>query len=194
METGYDIIFFWVARMAMSGMHFLGTIPFHTIYLHGLVRDAKGEKMSKSKNNVVDPLDVMDQYGTDALRFTLATSSSPGNDMKLVPERIIGNRNFANKIWNASRFVLMTTGEMGGGIPAIDEVLPNTLADRWILSRLAKLSVEITRLIGECQLGEAGRQINEFFWSDCCVWYVEIAKVQMQGDDEARRSTAGILR
>ncbi len=194
METGYDIIFFWVARMAMAGIHFLGTIPFHTIYLHGLVRDAKGEKMSKSKNNVVDPLDVMDQYGTDALRFTLATSSSPGNDMKLVHERIVGNRNFANKIWNASRFVLMATSEIGGGVPTINELQPSTLADRWILSRLAKLTGEVTRLIEEFQLGEAGRQVNEFFWSDYCDWYVEIAKVQMQGDEVARRATAGILR
>jgi valyl-tRNA synthetase len=175
-------------------MHFLGTVPFHTVYLHGLVRDAKGEKMSKSKNNVVDPLDVMDQYGTDALRFTLATSSSPGNDMKLVPERIIGNRNFANKIWNASRFVLMTTAEVGGGVPAIDELQPATLADRWILSRLAKLTQEVTRLIDEFQLGEAGRQINDFFWSDFADWYLEIAKVQMQGDETSRLTTTGILR
>ena len=194
METGYDIIFFWVARMAMAGIHFLGMIPFHTIYLHGLVRDAKGEKMSKSKNNVVDPLDVMDQYGTDALRFTLATSSSPGNDMKLVHERIVGNRNFANKIWNASRFVLLATSEIGGGVPAINKLQPSTLADRWILSRLAKLTGEVTRLIEEFQLGEAGRQVNEFFWSDYCDWYVEIAKVQMQGDEVTRRNTAGILR
>ena len=98
-------------------LHFLGVVPFDTIYLHGLVRDAKGEKMSKSKNNVIDPLEVMDQYGTDALRFTLATSSTPGNDSKLVPERIIGNRNFANKIWNASRFVLITTADVGHGVP-----------------------------------------------------------------------------
>ncbi|GAC1381757.1 MAG: valine--tRNA ligase [Ktedonobacteraceae bacterium] len=194
METGYDIIFFWVARMAMAGIHFLGVVPFHTIYLHGLVRDAKGEKMSKSKNNVIDPLEVMDQYGTDALRFTLATSSTPGNDMKLVPERIIGNRNFANKIWNASRFVLMTTAEIGDGVPAIENVQPRTLADRWLLSRLAKLSNDVTYLIENFQLGEAGRQINEFFWSDYCDWYVEVAKVQMQGDEEARRNTAGILR
>jgi valyl-tRNA synthetase len=194
METGYDIIFFWVARMVMAGTHFLGEVPFHTIYLHGLVRDARGEKMSKSKNNVVDPLEVMDQYGTDALRFTLATSSTPGNDMKLVPERIVGNRNFANKIWNASRFVLMTTAEIGGGVPSINEVQPRTLADRWILSRLATLTAKAARLIEEFQLGEAGRQINEFFWSDYCDWYVEIAKVQMQGDEEARRATAGILR
>src|SRR5205823_207867 len=181
METGYDIIFFWVARMAMAGIHFLGEIPFHTVYLHGLVRDARGEKMSKSKNNVVDPLEVMDQYGTDALRFTLATSSTPGNDMKLVHDRIVGNRNFANKIWNASRFVLRTgvihhapTGgipaiseglrggvmnhartESEGGIPAISEVQPRTLADRWILSRLARLTSDVTRLINEFQLGEA---------------------------------------
>ncbi len=194
METGYDIIFFWVARMVMAGIHFMGTIPFETIYLHGLVRDAKGEKMSKSKNNVIDPLEVMDKYGTDALRFTLATSSTPGNDMKLVEERIIGNRNFANKIWNASRFVLMTTAETGGGVPALNEVQAQTLADRWILHRLAKLTQSVTRLIDEFQLGEAGRQINEFFWSDYCDWYVEIAKVQMQGDERTRHSTAGILR
>jgi valyl-tRNA synthetase len=194
METGYDIIFFWVARMVMSGIHFMGTIPFDTIYLHGLVRDAKGEKMSKSKNNVVDPLEIMDKYGTDALRFTLATSSTPGNDMKLIEERIIGNRNFANKIWNASRFVLMTTAEVGGGVPTLLEVQPRTLADRWILSRLNGLIQNVTRLIDDFQLGEAGRQINDFFWSDYCDWYVEIAKVQMQGDEEARKSTTGILR
>jgi valyl-tRNA synthetase len=194
METGYDIIFFWVARMVMAGIHFMGTVPFSTIYLHGLVRDAKGEKMSKSKNNVVDPLEIMDKFGTDALRFTLATSSTPGNDMKLIEERIVGNRNFANKIWNASRFVLMTTAEIGTGVPAIDDLKPRTLADRWILSRFERLTSNVTRLIEDFQLGEAGRQINEFFWSDYCDWYVEIAKVQMQGDNDAQHSTAGILR
>jgi valyl-tRNA synthetase len=194
METGYDIIFFWVARMVMSGIHFLGTVPFSTIYLHGLVRDAKGEKMSKSKNNVIDPLEVMDKFGTDALRFTLATSSTPGNDMKLIEERIIGNRNFANKIWNAARFVLMTTAEVSGGIPAIDDLQPRTLADRWILSRFQQLTGSVTRLIDDSQFGEAGRQIHDFFWSDYCDWYVEIAKVQMQGDEQAQRTTAGILR
>ncbi len=194
METGYDIIFFWVARMVMSGIHFMGTVPFDTIYLHGLVRDAKGEKMSKSKSNVIDPLEIMDKFGTDALRFTLATSSTPGNDMKLIEDRIIGNRNFANKIWNASRFVLMTTAEIGGGVPTLQEVQPRTLADRWILSRLNGLIQNVTRLIDDFQLGEAGRQINDFFWSDYCDWYVEIAKVQMQGDEEARQSTTGILR
>ncbi|HLG64146.1 MAG TPA: valine--tRNA ligase [Ktedonosporobacter sp.] len=194
METGYDIIFFWVARMVMAGIHFMGTIPFETIYLHGLVRDAKGEKMSKSKNNVVDPLEVMDKFGTDALRFTLATSSTPGNDMKLMEERIVGNRNFANKIWNASRFVLLTTAEVGGGVPDVSALRPQTLADRWILHRFEQTVQQVTRLINEFQLGEAGRQINEFFWSDYCDWYVEIAKVQMQGDEQARSSTAAILR
>ncbi|HZR43516.1 MAG TPA: class I tRNA ligase family protein, partial [Ktedonobacteraceae bacterium] len=200
METGYDIIFFWVARMVMSGIHFMGTVPFNTIYLHGLVRDAKGEKMSKSKNNVVDPLEVMDKFGTDALRFTLATSSTPGNDMKLVEERIVGNRNFANKIWNASRFVLMTTAEIGGGVPDISALEPRTLADRWILSRFTQLTQSVTHLIEDFQFGEAGRQINDFFWSDYCDWYVEIAKVQMQGDpqrghgEQARITTTAILR
>lgn len=195
LETGYDIIFFWVARMAMAGIHFLGVVPFQTIYLHGLVRDAKGEKMSKSKGNVIDPLEVMDQYGTDALRFTLATSSTPGNDMKLVPERIVGNRNFANKIWNASRFVIMATAGSTNGVPAISQVQPTTLADRWILNRLARLTGEVTRLLNEFQLGEAGRQINEFFWADYCDWYVEIAKVQLQqGDEQTRLATVGVLR
>ncbi len=194
METGYDIIFFWVARMVMAGIHFMGTIPFETIYLHGLVRDAKGEKMSKSKNNVVDPLEVMDKFGTDALRFTLATSSTPGNDMKLMEERIVGNRNFANKIWNASRFVLLTTAEIGGGVPDVSALQPQTLADRWILHRFEQTVQQVTRLISEFQLGEAGRQINEFFWSDYCDWYVEIAKVQMQGNEQARDTTAAILR
>ena len=194
METGYDIIFFWVARMVMSGIHFMGTIPFSIIYLHGLVRDAKGEKMSKSKNNAVDPLEVMDKFGTDALRFTLATSSTPGNDMKLIEERIIGNRNFANKIWNAARFVLMTTSEVDGGVPAIDDLQPCTPADRWILSRFQQLTGSVTRLVDDFQFGEAGRQIHDFFWSDYCDWYVEIAKVQMQGDEQAQRTTAGILR
>jgi valyl-tRNA synthetase len=136
----------------------------------------------------------MDKFGTDAFRFTLATSSTPGNDMKLIEERIIGNRNFANKIWNASRFVLMTTAEIAGSVPAINDLKPRTLADRWILSRFEHLTSNVTRLIEDFQFGEAGRQINEFFWSDYCDWYVEIAKVQMQGDDEARHSTAGILR
>ncbi len=150
--------------------------------------------MSKSKNNAMDPLVVMDKYGTDALRFTLATSSTPGNDSRLVEERIIGNRNFANKIWNASRFVLMTTAEIADGVPTIEELQPRTLADRWIIQRFERLTQSVTQLIEDFQFGEAGRQINEFFWSDYCDWYVEIAKVQLQGDEQAQQATAGILR
>jgi valyl-tRNA synthetase len=193
METGYDIIFFWVARMVMAGIHFLGVVPFHTVYLHGLVRDEQGRKMSKSLGNVIDPIEVMDQYGTDALRFTLATSSTPGNDMKLVPERIVGNRNFANKIWNASRFVIGQTEGVEGGVPALETLKPQTLADRWIVSRAQHLTGDVTRLIEEFQFGEAGRQIHEFIWSEYCDWYLEIAKVQLQ-DEKLRARTAHILR
>src|SRR5579871_2917635 len=193
-ETGYDIIFFWVARMAMAGIHFIGTVPFQTIYLHGLVRDEQGRKMSKSLGNVIDPIEVMDQYGTDALRFTLATSSTPGNDMKLVQDRIIGNRNFANNIWNAARFVITQTDGIGGGIPALEATTPLTLADRWIVSRAQELTASVSKLIDEFQFGEAGRQIYDFFWSDYCDWYLEIAKVQLQGNEAERERTAGILR
>ncbi|HEU5437692.1 MAG TPA: valine--tRNA ligase [Ktedonobacterales bacterium] len=193
METGYDIIFFWVARMAMAGIHFLGVVPFETVYLHGLVRDEQGRKMSKSLGNVIDPIEVMDQYGTDALRFTLATSGTPGNDIKLSIERIIGNRNFANKIWNAARFVIGQTEGIGGGIPALEAVQPKTLADRWIVSRAQALAAEVTRLLDELQFGEAGRQIYDFFWSEFADWYIEIAKLQLQ-DEAQRERTAGILR
>jgi valyl-tRNA synthetase len=216
LETGYDIIFFWVARMVMAGIHFLGAPPFHTVYLHGLIRDQYGEKMSKSKGNVIDPLEVMDEYGTDALRFTLATSSTPGNDMKLVPDRIVGNRNFANKIWNAARFVLLQDlspqheqesaaegterpAREAAAIPDLDELYYRdgeswTLADRWIASRAQRLTREVTRLIEEYQFGEAGRQIFEFFWSEYCDWYLEIAKVQLQEGSERRQVTLDLLR
>lgn len=193
METGYDIIFFWVARMAMAGVHFLGVIPFHTIYLHGLIRDEQGRKMSKSLGNSIDPLEIMDEYGTDALRFTLATSSTPGNDIKLSINRVIGNRNFANKIWNASRFVMGQTEGIGGGIPALESIQPRTLADRWIISRAQRLTAEVSRLLDEYQFGEAGRQIFEFFWSEYCDWYLEIAKIQLQ-EHSQRERTASILR
>ena len=163
----------------MSGIHFLGVVPFHTIYLHGLVRDEQGRKMSKSLGNVIDPIEVMDEYGTDALRFTLATSSTPGNDMKLAPARIVGNRNFANKIWNAARFVIGQTEALGGGIPALEAVQPKSLADRWIVSRAQRLTAEVTRLMDEYQFGEAGRQIYDFIWSEYCDWYLEIAKIQL---------------
>jgi valyl-tRNA synthetase len=193
METGYDIIFFWVARMAMAGIHFLGVVPFHTVYLHGLIRDEQGRKMSKSLGNVLDPLELMDQHGTDALRFTLATSGTPGNDIKLSMNRIIGNRNFANKLWNAARIVIGQTAEVGGGVPAFEALQPKSLADRWIVSRAQRLTAEVTRLLDEFQLGEAGRQIFEFLWSEYCDWYIETAKIQL-ADPAQRQRTAGILR
>ncbi len=194
METGYDIIFFWVARMAMAGIHFLGVVPFETVYLHGLIRDEQGRKMSKSLGNVLDPLELMDEYGTDALRFTLATSGTPGNDIKLSVNRIVGNRNFANKIWNAARFVMGQTEGIGGDlVPALEAVQPKTLADRWIVSRAQRLTRDVTRLLDEFQFGEAGREIFEFFWSEFADWYIEIAKAQLQ-DEALREGTASILR
>src|SRR5215813_6328523 len=193
METGYDIIFFWVARMVMSGIHFLGVVPFHTVYLHGLIRDEQGRKMSKSLGNALDPLEIMDQYGTDALRFTLATSGTPGNDIKLSMNRIIGNRNFANKLWNAARFVIGQTAAVDSGVPALEAIQAKSLADRWIVSRAQRLTAEVTRLIDEFQLGEAGRQIFEFLWSEYCDWYIETAKIQL-ADTAQRQRTAAILR
>ena len=193
LETGYDIIFFWVARMMMAGTHFMGMAPFHTIYLHGMVRDTIGRKMSKSLGNGIDPIEMIDQYGSDALRFTLLTTSTPGNDTKLDVTRIAGNRNFANKIWNASRFVMGQTEGIAGGIPAPETLQAKTLADRWMLSRLARLTSDTTRLLEDYQFGEAGRQLYEFFWSEYCDWYLEVAKGQLQ-DARLRENTAQILR
>ena len=196
LETGYDILFFWVARMVMAGVHFLGVVPFHTIYLHGLVRDEQGRRMSKSFGNGIDPIDVIEEYGTDALRFTLMTSSTPGNNTNLSMNRIVGNRNFANKLWNASRFVIGQTGDDAGiAIPELESLTAETLADRWIISRAELLTAEVTRLMDEYQFGEAGRQIFEFFWTEYCDWYLEIAKFQLQSSNarQARR-TREILR
>ncbi len=190
METGYDIIFFWVARMMMLGCYLTDAPPFHTIYLHGLVRDKQGRKMSKSYGNVVNPLEVMDQQGTDALRFTLATSGTPGQDLNLNPERIEAARNFANKIWNITRFVI---SKIEGQLPADGEYqgreFVTTLADRWIASRYHRLLAEVDRLMRVYNFGEAGRQIQDFLWSEFADWYVEIAKVQLEGDAEAQRTT-----
>src|SRR5262249_28988625 len=161
--------------------------------LHGLIRDEQGRKMSKSLGNALDPIEIMDQYGTDALRFTLATSGTPGNDIKLSMNRIVGNRNFANKLWNAARFVIGQTAEVAGGVPALDTLQPKSLADRWIVSRAQRLTAEVTRLIEEYQFGEAGRQIFEFLWSEYCDWYIEISKTQL-ADAAQRERTAGILR
>ncbi|MHB8932444.1 MAG: valine--tRNA ligase [Bellilinea sp.] len=183
METGYDILFFWVARMIMFGLEFTGQVPFHTVYLHGLIRDGDGRKMSKSKGNVIDPLGVMDELGTDALRFTLLVGSTPGNDTNLSLTKVEANRNFANKIWNAGRFVL----SMLEAAPEQAQADPEwTLADSWIWARLQSLEIEVERLFQTFQYGEAGRQIYDFIWSEYADWYLEIAKLQMaEGGDRA---------
>ncbi|MCO6452488.1 MAG: valine--tRNA ligase [Caldilineales bacterium] len=182
METGYDILFFWVARMIMQGLLYTNDIPFHTIYLHGLVRDEIGRKMSKTYNNVVDPIEVMDNYGTDALRFTLLTGSTPGNDMNLSLDRVRANRNFANKIWNATRFVLGNLPEdfTYTGAPDPDQL---ALPDRWMLHRLNEVIANATRLFESYNFGEAGRQAYDFLWGDFADWYIEAAKPRLQSDD-----------
>jgi len=183
METGYDILFFWVARMIMSGLEFTGKVPFYQVYLHGLIRDEHGKKMSKSYGNVIDPLEVMDELGTDALRFTLLVGSTPGNDMNLSPKKVEANRNFANKLWNAARLVLASIPKA----PARPVDKPAwSLADKFIWARLEYLVRDVKRLFDSHQYGEAGRQIYDFFWSDYADWYLEIAKLQInEGSDLA---------
>jgi valyl-tRNA synthetase len=192
METGYDILFFWVARMIMTGLEFTGNPPFETIYLHGLIRDEHGRKMSKSYGNVIDPLTVMDQFGTDALRFTLLVGSTPGNDMNLSIKKVEGNRNFANKIWNAGRYVISMLDQ----IPDHAQDSPQwTLADSWIWARLQELTRDVERLIQNYQYGEAGRQIYEFFWGEFADWYIEISKLQVvEGGDRAYYTAQNLVR
>jgi len=176
METGYDILFFWVARMIMCGLEFTGQAPFHTVYLHGLVRDEHGRKMSKTAGNFVDPLRIIDEYGTDALRFALLTGSTPGNDINVSLQRVEAGRNFANKLWNATRLVLSAL-ERAPARPA--ELPAPTLADQWILSRLEHVRREVNRLFDAYQYAEAGRQIHEFLWGEYADWYLEASKLQM---------------
>ncbi len=183
LETGYDILFFWVARMIMDGLEFTGKPPFEIVYLHGLIRDEYGRKMSKTTGNVIDPLKVMDEFGTDALRFTLLVGSTPGNDTNLSVKKVEANRNFANKIWNAGRFVINNLAQT----PDQPIHLPQwTLADSWIWARLQATIRDVDRLFQNYQFGEAGRQIYDFFWSEFADWYIEIAKIQLQqGGDRA---------
>jgi len=185
METGYDILFFWVARMIMMGLSFTDDIPFHTVYLHGLVRGG-GKKMSKTAGNVEDPIDIMDTSGPDALRFPLLTGSTPGNDMKLEIERIEAGRNFANKLWNAARLIVTNLGDDRPTGPPPREGL--ALPDRWILSRLHRLIGEVNSLFDRFLFAEAGQHIYEFFWYEFADWYIEASKVALYGDDEAARS------
>jgi valyl-tRNA synthetase len=183
METGYDILFFWVARMIMLGLEFTGEVPFAHIYLHGLVRVESGVKMSKSQGNVVDPLSFVENYGADALRFTMLTGSTPGQDSKLDLDRLEANRNFANKLWNAGRLILgslesVPEGPSGNPSP--------TLADRWVTTRLSETIRDVDRLFESYQYGEAGRQLYDFFWTEFADWYLEIAKLQLnEGGDRA---------
>ena len=202
METAYDILFFWVARMIMLGLEMTGDIPFHTVYLHGLIRDEIGQKMSKSKGNVVDPLVVIEDYGADALRFALLTGSTPGNDMKLSLQKVEAARNFGNKLWNAARFI--TTNLDEGYSPQDtaraaaawrEDPTALSLPERWILSRHNQLITDVTRLIDRYQFGEAGRQLYEFLWGEFCDWFIEISKVPLYGEDRtaAQRAQAVLV-
>jgi valyl-tRNA synthetase len=195
METGYDILFFWVVRMIVDGLEFTGEIPFHTVYLHGLIRDEHGRKMSKSHGNVVDPLTVMDELGTDALRFTLLVGSTPGNDMNLSLKKVEGNRNFANKMWNAGRFVLNAVTALTPSISPTGRGEQDwTLADSWIWARLQRLIRDVERLFQAYQYGQAGGLIYDFFWSDFADWYVEIAKIQLQSKETREQTVRTLVR
>jgi valyl-tRNA synthetase len=195
METGYDILFFWVARMIMDGLEFTGQAPFHTVYLHGLIRDEHGQKMSKTKGNVIDPLIVMDELGTDALRFTLLVGATPGNDMNLSVKKVEANRNFANKIWNAGRFVIHAIDSLDSkSNRKTQNASTLTLADQWIWAKSQRLIRDVERLFQTFQYGEAGRQIYEFFWSDFADWYVEIAKEQMKNTESKTQTVETLAR
>jgi valyl-tRNA synthetase len=191
METGYDILFFWVARMIMMGLEDTGDIPFHTVYLHGLIRDEKGEKMSKLKGNVLNPIETLEKYGTDALRFALSTGTSPGNDLKLTTSRLEAGRNFANKLWNATRFVVRSIEPNRTDVKIQRDLLP--VEDRWILSRLSSTISSVANLMENFQFGEAQRQIYEFLWGEFCDWYIEIAKVRLHSVSEGVLSPIPVL-
>lgn len=194
METGYDILFFWVARMVMTGALFTNNAPFHTVYLHGLVRDEHGRKMSKTTGNVVDPLEVIDSYGTDALRFTLLTGGTPGNDLNLSLDKVASNRNFANKIWNLTRFVVKNLDAVRPeDVPDPSRVPPLTAADAWILTRLSATIDDADRLLDGYLFGEAGRQVFDFLWGDFADWYVEVAKGQLDTGGARAWRTLSIL-
>ena len=190
METGYDILFFWVARMVMDGLFFTGKAPFHTVYLHGMVRDDKGQKMSKTKNNVIDPLVLMNEYGTDALRFSLVVGSSSGSDQNVGVKKVEGNRNFANKVWNIGRFVINAVNKVEEPIKAEPQW---TLADSWVWARAKQTINSVNNLFETYQFGEAGRQVYEFLWNDFADWYLEASKRQLAECGDRAAYTAIIL-
>ena len=188
--TGYDIIFFWVARMVMMGLRFGGDVPFREVFIHGLVRDSEGRKMSKSLGNGIDPVEVIEKYGADTLRFMLITGNTPGNDMRFYWERVEAARNFANKIWNASRYMLMNfEGADTSFVPAAEDY---TLADRWILSRCAVTARDVTANLEKYELGEAGRTIYEFLWSEFCDWYIELTKARLYDKENVRAKNTAL--
>ena len=181
LETGHDILFFWVARMIMLGIENTGEAPFHTVYLHGLITDRHGAKMSKSKGNVLDPLELIERYGSDALRFALTTGNSPGNDMRLSDQRLEGSRNFANKLWNAARFVISNLEE-AQGLDGWENPAPTHRHDRWIVSRFNRVARTVEVRMEEYQFGEAQRVIYDFLWNEYCDWYIEMSKIRMRSD------------
>ena len=191
--TGFDIIFFWVARMIMLGLKFMGDVPFKDVYVHGLIRDAKGRKMSKTTGNVIDPIDVIEKYGADALRFSLAALAAQGRDIKLTFPVIEGYRNFMNKIWNATRFVFMN---LEPGLVYDSDVDNSHLSvpDRWILTRLNVTLGEVGGFIENYEFDKASQALYHFIWDDYCDWYLEISKFSLYGEDnESKKTTLNVL-
>ena len=180
LETGYDILFFWVARMIMMGIENTGEVPFRTVFLHGLIRDASGAKMSKTRGNTMDPLELIEKYGTDALRFALTTGTAPGNDLRFTEARLEAARNFANKVWNASRFVLTSIQVKEGLGGWFDLPAPEHREDRWIISRLNRTIESVNKSLEAFELGEAQQKLYDFIWNDYCDWYIEMAKIRLR--------------
>ena len=186
LETGYDILFFWVARMIMLGIENTGQVPFKTVFLHGLIRDATGAKMSKTRGNTLDPLELIERFGTDALRFALTTGTAPGNDLRFGENRLEAARNFANKVWNASRFVISGLGEksdLEGWHDFLPGENPEHREDRWIVSRLDRVTVEVNESLRNFELGDAQQKLYDFFWNDYCDWYIEMAKLRLRSGE-----------
>ena len=184
LETGYDILFFWVARMIMLGIENTGEVPFRTVFLHGLIRDATGAKMSKTRGNTMDPLELVEKYGTDALRFALTTGTAPGNDLRFTENRLEAGRNFANKIWNAARFVISGLEGKSGLEGWQDMNAPEHREDRWIVSRFDRVAADVNSSLESFELGDAQQRLYEFIWNDYCDWYIEMAKVRMRSGAE----------
>ncbi len=200
MQMGYDIMFFWCARMvlfSMYNMRHLGpaqVVPFRTVLFHGLIRDENGQKMTKSRGNVVDPLISAGTYGADAFRYAVLTGAAMGSDQRYLDDRLVASRNFANKIWNSARYVLGKLGDQEVKRPHPEDRESYPLEDRWILSRLEQLELDVEKMLGDYMLGEAGRAIEEFLWGDFCDWYIEISKVRLNAGDERAPSAGACAR